>query len=171
MRSPELELLCSILISFIIVCLGVYYFARENRERRRHQGYSNLPPVDRSHFRWQFYRRMFGSALLVAVGVAILVGQSWMDWRQNPLLYFCLWLGVLLGLFGIVCLAGADIIGIQRYAQRQRRKLAEDRRQMIVRQLEQLRAKHELIERQLEYFRIEHSRPYVVPDDFDVERN
>jgi hypothetical protein len=101
---------------------------------------------------------MTGSSLLVAAGIAIFVGQGLLDWTANPLLYFSVWLGVLLGLFGIVCLAGADIVGIQRYARRQRRKLEADRRDMIARQLDQFHAPAP-------------GSPRGLPHDFDVERN
>jgi hypothetical protein len=129
---------------------------RELVERRRNGGYVNLPTADRRHFQWQFYRRLTGSSLLIAAGIGIFVGQELLDWTKTPLLYFSIWLGVLLGLFGIVCLAGADIVGIQRYARRQRRKLEADRQEMIARQLEQIRVKPTLRN---------------LPRDFDVERN
>jgi hypothetical protein len=130
---------------------------REIVQRRRHGDYSNLPAADRRHFQWQFYRRVAGSSLLITAGVAIFVGQGLLDWTASPLLYFCIWLGVLLGLFGIVCLAGADIVAIQRYARRQRRKLEADRREMIA--------------RQMDLYRAERGDPHRLPQDFDVERN
>lgn len=156
LASPWVELVWSAAISLVIVTLGVYYLAREFIEQRRNGDLDRLPTADRRHFQWQFYRRATGSSLLIAAGIAIFVGQGLLDWTKTPLLYFCIWLGVLLGLFGIVCLAGVDIIAIQQYARRQRRKLETDRREMIARQLELLRAS---------------PRRHDVPPDFDVERN
>jgi hypothetical protein len=151
-----MELAWSAVISVVIIGLGAYYLAREIAQRRRQGDNSNLPAADRRHFQWQFYRRVTGSSLLVAAGLAIFVGQGLLDWTASPLLYFSIWLGILLGLFGIVCLAGADIVGIQRYARRQQRKLQADRREMIARQLDAYQA--------------ERGGTYR-PDDFDVERN
>jgi hypothetical protein len=155
--SSIAELAWSAVISLVITGLGTYYLIREIAGRRRNVAHTNLPEADRSHFHWQFVRRVIGSSLLIIAGVGIFIGQGLLDWTQTPLLYFSLWLGVMLGLFGLVCLAGADIIGIRRYAERQRRRLEDDRREMINRQLEQYRA--------------EKGEPSRLPPDFDVERN
>ena len=157
MPSPLIELIGSVLISLTLVALGVYYFMREYLERRRNGSYAEWPAEDRRHYSGQFYRRAVGSSLLVAAGVAIFIGQGVLDWNESPRLYAWLWTGVLLGLLGIVSLAGADILAIQRYARRQRRKLSADRREMI--------------ERQLEQYRAERGSQSRLPPDFDVERN
>ena len=157
MPPPLVELAVSAVIALTLVGLGVYYFIREVVERRRSEAYVRLPPEDRRHFQGQFYRRAVGSTLLVAAGIAIFIGQGVLDWNETPRLYAWLWTGVLLGLFGIISLAGADLLAIRRYARRQQKRLEADRREMI--------------ERQLEVYRAEREAQRGVPPDFDVERN
>jgi hypothetical protein len=157
MPSPLVELVISALISLTLVGLGVFYLVREIVERRRNEAYVRLPPDDRRHFRGQFYRRTVGSSLLIVAGIAIFVGQGVLDWQETPVIYACLWIGVALGLLGVISLAGADLLSIRRYARRQQKRLEADRREMI--------------ERQLEVYRAEREAQRGVPPDFDVERN
>jgi hypothetical protein len=157
MPAPLIELVVSAVISLTLVGLGVYYLLREFGERRRNDAYVRFPPEDRRHFRGQFYRRFAGSTLLVAAGIAIFIGQGVLDWEESPRLYLWIWLGILAGVFGIISLAGADLISIRRYARRQHKRLEADRREMI--------------ERQLEVYRAEKESQRGVPPDFDVERN
>jgi hypothetical protein len=157
MPSPLVELIVSAIISLTVVALGVYYLTREIVERRRNDGYLRFPPEDRRHFQGQFYRRVAGSTLLFSAGVAIFIGQGVLDWQETPRFYAWLWGGIILGLFGIISLAGADIWSIRRYARRQQKRLETDRREMI--------------ERQLELYRAEREAQRRVPPDFDVERN
>ena len=157
MPSPLLELAWSAAISITLVGLGIFCLVREAVERRRNEAYVRLPPEDQRHFRGQFRRRVVGSMLFVSVGIAIFVGQGVLDWKESRRLYLWLWIGVLLGLFGTICLAGADLLSIRRYARRQQKRLERDRREMI--------------ERQLELFRAERADRHRLPPDFDVERN
>jgi len=157
MPSPLVELIISAVISLTLIGLGVYYFVREVVERRRNDSYVRLPPDDRRHFRGQFIRRVTGSTLLVSAGIAVFAGQVLIDWQESRILYVWLWTGISLGVFGIVVLAGADLLSIRRYARRQQKRLAADRREMI--------------ERQLEVYRAEREVGRGVPPDFDVERN
>lgn len=140
MPPDWIELVVSGLISLTLVGLGGYYLLREHVERRRQNGYRNLPPVDARHFRFQYIRRAVGSSLLILSGVAIFIGQTVMDWRAEPKIYAWLWIGVMLGLLGIISLAGADLWSIYRYSRRHQRRIAEDRQAMIRRQLEEYRA-------------------------------
>jgi hypothetical protein len=157
MPSPLVELVISALISLTLIGLGVYYFVREIVERRRNESYVRLPPDDLRHFRGQFIRRVTGSILLAAAGVAVIFGQVIIDWQESRILYVWLWTGISLGVFGIVILAGADLLSIRRYARRQRKRLEADRREMI--------------ERQIEVYRAEREAARGVPPGFDVERN
>jgi len=157
MPSPVVELAISAVISLTLVGLGIYFLVREIVERRRNDGYVRLPPEDRRHFQGQYYRRLAGSTLLVAAGIAIFVGQVILDWEESRIVYVWLWTGISIGVFGIIILAGADIVSIRRYARRQRKRLEADRREMI--------------ERQLEVYRAEREAQRGVPPDFDVERN
>lgn len=157
MTAPLVELAWSAAIFLTLVGLGSYHLIREVIERRRNEAYVRLTSEDRRHFQGQFYRRVVGSTLLISAGIAIFVGQGLLDWKETPRLYAWLWTGVLLGLFGIVWLAGADLLSIRRYARRQQKRLEADRREMI--------------ERQLEVYRAERSDTRRLPPDFDVERN
>ena len=157
MPQERIELVASGIISLTLVALGAIYLIREDRERRRQAGYRNLPPADRKHFRHQYVRRAVGSTLLIMAGVAIFIGQGVMDWQALPRAYAWLWIGVICGLFGIVALAGADLIAIYRYSRRHQQRIEQDKLAMIQRQLAQYRA--------------ERREPSDPPPDWSPEQN
>lgn len=89
--------------------------------------------------RRRFRRRMQTSALLALVGVALIAGQK-ISPRLWPTTYVLFWCGVMLMLFWVVLLAGADVAATRVHVGRLHRQRAAERSRL---QAELLRMKRE----------------------------
>ena len=116
-------------------------------------------PEESQRERLQCWRRLTSSAFLLLIAVLLVVAQFWLegpaehlanlrDHSDIPLdsaqknflrLYSGVWIAILLLLFVVVLLAAIDLWSIRRFGRLQQRKLRDDRRAMIARQLRRLR--------------------------------
>lgn len=124
----------------------------------------NVSPEDRRYYRRQSWRRLFGCTLLAAIGLMITgsyvggleehidaIGVANADHPDgeakppNPeqkrleTLYIYCWIGILLLLMVLMFVAAWDVWEIHRYGARHYRRIQDDRRAMLERQLVQLR--------------------------------
>jgi hypothetical protein len=155
----------------VLVTLGVAgYFAWQQTQTLRDLRHrTGLTPEDRTYFHRQAWRRLFGCGLLVIVAVLL---SSWyllgIDARFDELrdvmqqqraagnfslrpeqeqakrFFAYYWIAVLLLLLAIVTLAGIDLNAIRRYAARHARRIRDDRRAMLERELANLRRERSL---------------------------
>jgi hypothetical protein len=150
----------------VLASLGVAgYFARQQVQTLRGlQRRDDLSPEDFRYSRNQAWRRLAGCVLLVAVAgmmsVWYLSGQDAgidalgdqlkaqaaagerqprPEQEQARRFYVYYWITVLLLLLGLVLLAAADIWAIRRYGVRHYRRIRDDRRAMLERELAELR--------------------------------
>jgi hypothetical protein len=150
----------------VLLTLGVAgYFARQQVLTLRGLGrQENLSAEDRSYLHSQAWRRLVGCALLVAVAGLIsawyLTGWSESidvlgdqvkaqreagetllrpEQERESRFYVYYWVTVLLLLLALVGVAAADFWAIRRYSARHFRRLNDDRRAMLERQLAELR--------------------------------
>jgi hypothetical protein len=123
----------------------------------------NLPPEDLRYMRNQAWLRLTGSGLMVTLAALLALsfivekpaqalldegdaararGEEPADTPEHRLLLkydLAYWIVVLLVMLGMVGIALADMMGIRRFGQRHYRKIQEDRRAMIARQVARLR--------------------------------
>jgi hypothetical protein len=150
----------------LIVLLGglAGYFAwRQLQTLRGVARNDNLPAEDRKYFRRQAWRRLVGCGLMLAL-LALMGGSFFIEGKAEQVaaekkaardrgeagdldpeqrlfmkFYGGYWIVILLFVIGLVAIAFADLVSIRRYGQRHYRKLQEDRRAMIERQVIRLR--------------------------------
>jgi hypothetical protein len=144
-----------------VSALSLFQARRQLQALRRLQQAPDLPAGEVARERHQCWRRLVSSGLLLLIALLLVAAQLWLespaqrlaDLRDNtppstPLtdeqrhfgyVYTGVWIAVLLLLLGVVLLAAFDLWSIRRYGKLQHRKLSDDRRAMIARQLQRLR--------------------------------
>jgi hypothetical protein len=150
----------------VLVTLGVagYFAWQQRRTLRELPQRSDLAPEDRTYYHRQAWRRLLGCGLLLIVAVML---SSWYllgidakfdelrdvlqaqraggdlglrpDQEQAKRFFAYYWIVVLLLLLAIVTLAGIDMNAIRRFAARHARRIRDDRRAMLERELSSLR--------------------------------
>jgi hypothetical protein len=150
----------------VLVTLGVaVYFGRQQlRTLRTLRHRTELPPDDQAYFRRQAWRRLAGCVLLVGVagmlsvwyltgldvnadqlGDALQAQRAAGDHQLTPeqvqaRQFFVYYVSaMLLLLLALLVVAGFDLLAIRRYAARHSRRLRDDRRAMLERELANLR--------------------------------
>jgi len=148
-------------LAFGVSTLSLFYGRHQWQTLRRLRETCDLPADEVRRERRQSWRRLVSSALLLLIALLLVVAQLWLESpaqrlaelrdktsKSTPLtdeercfgyVYTGVWISVLLLLFGVVALAAFDLWAIRRYGRIQRRKLNDDRRAMIARQLRRLR--------------------------------
>jgi hypothetical protein len=142
-----------------VSALSLFYARSQVHALRRLRQTPDLPPDEARRERHQSWRRLVSSALLLLIALLLVVAQLWLeeparnlarlrdqsddpptDQQRNFIrLYSAVWITILLLLLGVVTLAAFDLWSIRRYGKLQHRKLSDDRRAMIARQLRRLR--------------------------------
>jgi hypothetical protein len=150
----------------VLLLLGVAgYFARQQVQALRAlPRQDNLPPEDERYFRRRAWRRLLGCALLAAIAGMIAwayvgglverldaIGEANQarpdgaapalnpEDKQFVKFFGYYWIGILLLLLVLVFVAGWDMWATRGYASRHYRRINDDRRAMLQRQLVQLR--------------------------------
>jgi hypothetical protein len=145
-------------IALGVVSLSVVYTRRQVLALRKLRETPDLPEEETRRERRQCWRRLVSSVLLLLIAALIVVAELWLerpaqvladrdkslfpltdDERAFLRLWGAVWIAVLLLLFVVVVLALVDLWAIRRYSRIQHRKLRDDRRAMIARQLQRLR--------------------------------
>jgi len=144
--------------------VAVYFARQQVQTLRRLSRPGNAPDDDRRYFRNQAWRRLVGCALLVAIGALITysyvgglqdradeIGErraAQPKGQEQPLdpdetwfgkFYIYYWGTILLLLMLLMFVAAWDVWAIRRYGARHYRRIQDDRRAMIERQLVELR--------------------------------
>jgi hypothetical protein len=150
----------------VLTVFGVSaYFARQQVQTLRGLPLlAEVSPEDRRYYHNQAWRRLFGCALLVAIGILIAaaylsglidridaigdIRQARVQDAGKPLdpaqtrdveFFYYFVIAVLLMLMVLLFVAAWDVWAIRRYGARHYRRIQDDRRAMIERQLVQLR--------------------------------
>jgi hypothetical protein len=146
-----------------LMSLSLYYGYRQVRALRRLK-LVDLPREEDRYYRAQARRRLVGSGLMFVMAwllTAVMLyleepAQQLADQRdaqeaagdESPLtpaersflrIYGGAWIGILLALLALVLLAAVDVWSTRRYGLRAQRKIRDDRRAMIERQVARLR--------------------------------
>jgi hypothetical protein len=156
------------LIAWLLVLLtlgvAVYFGRQQVRTLRTLKNRAELPSEDHTYFRRQAWRRLAGCILLVAVAGMLSVWYlSGLDVNADRLgdvlqaqraagefqlrpdqvqarQFFVTYVSaMLLLLLALIVVAGFDLIAIRRYAARHSRRIRDDRRAMLERELANLR--------------------------------
>jgi hypothetical protein len=150
-------------LAAVLLVLGIFYFWRQLRTLRRLAN-STLPDEEQIYSRYQARWRLLSSGLLILLAVLLTADLAFLEQpahdiaekakagrdagEENPLtdterlfvkVYGWFWIGFLLILLGVVLLAAVDLWSTRLYAWRARRRLQDDRRAMIERQVHRLR--------------------------------
>jgi hypothetical protein len=123
-----------------LAVIGVAFLLtwRQRVEARRHP--EPRDDADRRHFARQDRRRYRGVVFLAMLGLGIGVGGN-IDIRAGQserIAFLVTWGAVFLLLLQVLLLAFVDLWSTRRYADRQRRRLAEERRQTLERDVSEL---------------------------------
>lgn len=98
---------------------------------RRFRERADAEPSYETRFRrHQFRRRLQASVMLGVVAVAMIVGTGFISSDDRPKTFLVLWSGVLLTVLWVVLLAGADLIATRRHANRLRREVMSEHREL-----------------------------------------
>ena len=139
-----------------VSALLVFYARRQFLTLRRLRTTPEMPLDEMRRELRQSWRRLVSSGLLLLIAALLVVAQIWLEPYVRPLvdrpadqhtaedrnaiwLYAAVWISILVLLFGVVAIAAFDLWAIRRYGKQQHRKLSDDRRAMIARQLRKLR--------------------------------
>jgi hypothetical protein len=125
MDRDQVEHLLSLAIALVLALLGGWYLLHERSLWLKRRGQSGLSEADRGYFQSRYRRRVRGAVLLVACGLAVVIGSHFLDPRRFPRSAALLWLLVLAALFYLVVSAVADLRATVKYAQRQRYELSQ----------------------------------------------
>jgi hypothetical protein len=161
--EPSQIIFGGVMVGLLLVLAGFFGWRQVRTLRQLRHGDSQ-PAEDQRYARNQAWRRLVCSACMVllagflAGGLFFLEAPAeeyarqraaapadggpppWTEEQRNfARLYGWYWLSALLVLLVMLVLAGFDIRAIRRYGQRHHRKLQEDRRAMIARQVARLR--------------------------------
>ena len=146
-------------IAIAISFLSLFYARRQLLALRRLRETPELPTAELHRERNQSRRRLISSGLMLLIAVLLVIAQLWLespaqrladlrDHSDVPLtdnqkdfvrLYGAVWIAILLLLLAVILLAAFDLWAIRRYGRQQHRKLSDDRRAMVARQLRRLR--------------------------------
>lgn len=132
----------SAVLAIVVVGIAFLLTWRQRVESNRPRDLTD--PLDDRYFRRQDRRRYRGSVLLALLGLGIGVGGN-IDIRAGQserITFVAVWVTVLLLLLQILALAFLDLWSTRRFAERQRRKLAEERRKTLEREIETVRETH-----------------------------
>ena len=121
----------SLALSILIVVVAALLVVWQWYERRRRA--TELSKADTSHFARQDVRRWMVTVILILLAVGVTLGsriEVKVAGRTN-LLFFQVWLGVILLIFVLLCLAMFDWVSTRLHARRHRRTIVRARREMI----------------------------------------
>ena len=144
-----------LLIGALAVLAGLFAW-RQVRMLRRLRGDHGLPDEEVRWRRGQARRRLFGCGLMLALAALLTwallslegtaqhiadVGRpaDTPENRQFLRLYGAVWVGILLLVMAVVLLAAVDIWSTRRFSMRQQRKILDDRRAMLEREVARYR--------------------------------
>jgi hypothetical protein len=157
------EIVFGSLLIAVLLALAPFYAWRQLRALRQLRRAPDLPAAEADHLRRQVRRRLAGCALMLVLagllGGALVYLEEPAQRRADesdargdapppPLtpedrhflrLYGWYWIATLLVLLALVLLAAFDLWATRRYAWREHRKIQDDRRAMIERQVQRLR--------------------------------
>jgi hypothetical protein len=88
------------------------------------------PEYETRFRRNQFRRRLQASVMLGLVAAAMVLGTAFISSDDQPRTFLGLWTGVLLTVLWVILLAGADLIATRRHANRLRREVMAENREM-----------------------------------------
>jgi hypothetical protein len=126
-QTAAVSLAVSILIVVVAALLVVWQWYE-----RRHRA-TELSEADASHFARQEVRRWLVTVILILLAVGVTLGSRIELKVAGPtnLLFFQVWLGVILLIFVLLCLAMLDWVSTRLYARRHRRTIVRARWAMI----------------------------------------
>lgn len=129
----------SAVLAIVVVGIAFLLTWRQRVESQRPRNLTD--PLDDRYFRRQDRRRYRGAVLLALLGLGIGVGGNIDIWagKSERVTFVVIWLAVLLLVFQILALAFLDLWSTRRFADRQRRRLAEERRKTLEREIESVR--------------------------------
>jgi hypothetical protein len=157
------QIVVTVVLIALLGGLAGYFAWRQIQTLRDLREDDNLPSEDRRYFRRQAWRRLVGCGLMMLLlglfggtfffegAVAQFAEERQAAREQGPepefspeqrllmKFYGGYWIAILLLVLGLVGIAFVDLLAIRRYGQRHFRKLQEDRRAMIERQVARLR--------------------------------
>jgi hypothetical protein len=160
-----MQLICVALAIATLLVLAFLYGWRQVVELRRLGERPELPAAERRQQRRQAYRRLVNCALLAVLAVMLAGAQLFLEQRADDLidqreaqsqqdgaeppltqeqrdfasLYAGYWIACLVVLLAIVALAGIDLWETRRLGLREHRKLLDDQRGMLQRQIARYR--------------------------------
>ncbi len=148
----------------ILVLMAAYFVWQQLRARRTLRTSPNLDPEERRYLHGQIWRRLICSGLMVLLAGMLavsfylegpasqLVSEGESNRERGELVpptpeqvqfvrvYSAYWVVFLLVLLSVVLLAGADLLAIRNYGQRQLRRIRADRRAMLEGELARFRS-------------------------------
>jgi heme/copper-type cytochrome/quinol oxidase subunit 2 len=138
------------LLVAVLTVLAGFYAWRQASLLRRLRGPHGLSAEEARWRRGQAWRRLFGSALMLALAAllawaVLVVGERAQGLADTPeghhfmRLYTSVWIVFLILLLALVILAAVDVWFTRRFSLRQQRKILADRRAMLEREVARLR--------------------------------
>lgn len=128
----------SAVLALIVIGVAFLLTWRQRVESHRHRSVED--EADRRYFARQDRRRYRGVICLALLGLGIGIGGN-IDIRAGQaerIAFLAAWGAVFLLLFQVLLLAFVDLWSTRRYADRQRRRLAEERREALERDVAEL---------------------------------
>ena len=125
----------SAVLAAVVIGIAFLLTWRQRLESKKPRDLSD--EADARYFTRQDRRRYRGAVMLALLGLGIGVGGN-IDIRAGQserIAFVAIWVAVLLLLLQVLALAFLDLWSTRRYADRQRRKLAEERRQTLEREI------------------------------------
>jgi hypothetical protein len=101
---------------FLIAASGGLLFVHWRRWKEHRA--DELPAAEIEYLRRQFRRRMQASGMIGIVGFALIVGDTFIPWMNDPVVTAGFWIGVVLVTVWIALLAIVDLLAARLYVER-----------------------------------------------------
>ncbi|QDT37477.1 hypothetical protein [Stratiformator vulcanicus] len=104
-----------IAFGLFLVVLGIAFLRGHWKTWQKHRSTDDADSAELKFHRSQFRRRVQTSALIIAIGILIPVGDLVFVRNADPLLFGFFWVGVLVLVIWVVAMAIADIVASRLY--------------------------------------------------------
>lgn len=133
---PPAALVSGGCLALLAIGSAIYLMTQQKKSRTGDEQQSNLDPLTAgARWRWPTAFFLAADGVLMALGLAI-------DPAQNPRLFVIVWLQVLLLTLLLMGMASFDMFFVRRRALQEKRRLVEQDRAELMRELAQRTAHH-----------------------------
>ncbi|MFN0195136.1 MAG: hypothetical protein ACKVT0_00190 [Planctomycetaceae bacterium] len=135
-----LDALPSIVVGGLVAVFGAALMISHHQSYARRKLEGAWEEYEHQYHVRQYRRRMQTSGLLVVIGVMVLVGDAFIDWRNSPMIFALYWVVVLLLALWVIMLGLGDWVSLRTHGkvlQSHEQRMQDLHRQLLSQQTPQ----------------------------------